>query len=379
MHRVRLFFLLALLPLGLFAASNDDLSKSKETDQSTVASLLPPPAKSGVSPDSDIKAAFTVPLDEKQVKSNVVRLTKLDGQQKAIAGNVSYLADSKLLRFTPATFLEPGIYEVDIDAIKATKDYQQEQIKNIMYRFEVADVRVQALKVSPEPVEVDVNKSVQLQAIAVYSDGGEKPVAGKASWSSADKTIITVSADGEALGLSEGNTTISASYKGMASVPTTALVYLEIAGHRLPFEPDPAVNNSTLLGIDSNNNGIRDDVERQIYENYKDKHPVYIDVGLQAAKAWQEILKNPKNAKETSISLHAAIDCEAYYANHAKYFNEPILIHEKVTTGDVKNMMLNTKERNDAFWEYDSYLTGSVSTVPWPSEAKQYCDFNTSY
>jgi len=55
-----------------------------------------------------------------------------------------------------------------------------------------------------------------------------------------------------------------------------------IYGHRLPPEPDTVVNNSTLLGIDVNNNGVRDDVERWIYETYKDKHPIHIDIAMQA-------------------------------------------------------------------------------------------------
>ena len=38
----------------------------------------------------------------------------------------------------------------------------------------------------------------------------------------------------------------------------------------LPLEPDKAANDATLAGIDSNENGIRDDVERAIYFKYKD-------------------------------------------------------------------------------------------------------------
>ncbi|HFD14302.1 MAG TPA: hypothetical protein ENJ34_03265, partial [Epsilonproteobacteria bacterium] len=60
---------------------------------------------------------------------------------------------------------------------------------------------------------------------------------------------------------------------------------LVINGHVLPPEPDPKVNNATLLGVDVNHNGVRDDVERWIYETYKDKHPIYIDIAMQAARA----------------------------------------------------------------------------------------------
>lgn len=151
-----------------------------------------------------------------------------------------------------------------------------------------------------------------------------------------------------------------------------------INGHLLPPEPDPKINNATLLGIDTNHNGVRDDVERQIYLTYKDKNPVYTDIGLQAAKAWQSVLANPSKPKEQSNLVHAAADCEAYYSNHAKYFNQPILVHEKLTTGSVKKMVFNTKERKDAFWSYDSSLSGQSFTIPWPNKSKKYCDFNTS-
>ncbi len=38
----------------------------------------------------------------------------------------------------------------------------------------------------------------------------------------------------------------------------------------LPKEPDVAQNNATLAGIDTNGNGIRDDVERAIYFKYQE-------------------------------------------------------------------------------------------------------------
>ena len=69
----------------------------------------------------------------------------------------------------------------------------------------------------------------------------------------------------------------------------TTNIYSEtIHGHILPPKPDPKINNSTLLGIDSNNNGVRDDVERWIYKTYKDKHPIYIDIAMQAGRAYKK-------------------------------------------------------------------------------------------
>lgn len=64
----------------------------------------------------------------------------------------------------------------------------------------------------------------------------------------------------------------------------TVSLFAETKEYTLPPEPDPKINNSTLLGIDSNNNGVRDDVERWIYMEYKDKHPIYIDIAMQAGR-----------------------------------------------------------------------------------------------
>ena len=41
-----------------------------------------------------------------------------------------------------------------------------------------------------------------------------------------------------------------------------------INGYKLPPEPDETLNNSTLLGIDINEDGVRDDIERKIIQKY---------------------------------------------------------------------------------------------------------------
>ena len=69
-----------------------------------------------------------------------------------------------------------------------------------------------------------------------------------------------------------------------------------INGYQLPPEPDTVINNSTLLGIDSNNNGVRDDVERLIISE-EAKHPhfpkTHTALSLQYAWAWQKIMVAP--------------------------------------------------------------------------------------
>ena len=117
-----------------------------------------------------------------------------------------------------------------------------------------------------------------------------------------------------------------------------------INGHTLPPEPDPKINNSTLQGIDSNNNGVRDDVERWIYKTYKDKHPVHIDIAMQAGRDYKKVLKAPERAKEITRIVDSVISCESYYMVYAKYFNQPILVKERIDD-KVNRKYFNTRER----------------------------------
>jgi len=152
-----------------------------------------------------------------------------------------------------------------------------------------------------------------------------------------------------------------------------------INGHTLPPELSPAINNSTLLGVDSNGNGVRDDVEIWIYKKYKDKHPIHIDIAMQAGRAWQKVLEDPMKAKDIHPIVDAPTYCEGYYKINAKYFNESILINEDINTKYFRRKILfNTKERLKAFWQFDKLLSGNSYTLPKIGAGKLFCDFNTS-
>ncbi|GEM_PF-1389080 len=94
-----------------------------------------------------------------------------------------------------------------------------------------------------------------------------------------------------------------------------------INGFKLPPEPDPKKNDETLLGIDFNHNGIRDDVERWVIHRYANdpKYPkTKTAIALQYAWASQKILENP--TIESKKYLDDAIDCQ-YYWFHKKQKN----------------------------------------------------------
>jgi len=150
-----------------------------------------------------------------------------------------------------------------------------------------------------------------------------------------------------------------------------------IHGYTLPPEPDPVINNSTLLGIDSNNNGVRDDVEIWILKKYKDKHPIYTEIAMQAGRAWQKVLEDPSKAKETVVLVHNSLACEGYYKVCAKTYND-IVIKNDIVNNNYKKKIFNNNARKNAFWEYDKLLSGNSYTIPWCDESKILCDFNTT-
>jgi len=86
----------------------------------------------------------------------------------------------------------------------------------------------------------------------------------------------------------------------VARIHATKLEWSDINGE-LPPEPDQKENNATLAGVDSNQNGIRDDVERAIYFKYKDNQRITI-AALQYAKELQMEFTEVYNS-ETLIAV----------------------------------------------------------------------------
>jgi len=160
-----------------------------------------------------------------------------------------------------------------------------------------------------------------------------------------------------------------------------------ILGHQLPPEPDPVVNDSTLLGIDVNDNDVRDDVEIWILDDveiwilnkYRDKHPIHIDIAFQAARAYKKVLKTPEKAKDIHDYVSAPSYCESYFKIYAKYFNEPLLVDTAITNRYFRNRIyFNTDERQAAYMQYDKLLSGDSYSTPKVGDGKKLCDFNTS-
>jgi len=135
------------------------------------------------------------------------------------------------------------------------------------------------------------------------------------------------------------------------------LLFSEIIhGHTLPPEPDPTLNNATLGGVDSNGNGVRDDVERAIYKKYDKK--LHVMALLQEARFYQRTMVEPtSDAKIIQKDATRTIDCQLYLARSDQSFR---YINFKPYTIYVKNLTFNTPNRVVKYLKYNQALSGGV-------------------
>ena len=238
------------------------------------------------------------------------------------------------------------------------------------------------LKIAKTKLNRDTNTSIKVTAKT--KDKKTIDITNKVKWIINPKDTVIIDKN-TLIAKKDTNTTIYAKYKNLTSNKIKLNIYWEVNGHILPPEPDPKVNNATLLGVDVNKNGVRDDVERWIYKTYKDKHPIYIDIAMQVARGYKLVLrKQPKTreeAKSIRTKVDSAIDCEMYYRFDADSVGEDTLIEEN---DDIDSryfrhkIYFNTKERMDVYIKYDSLLSGDTYSLLREKEEKRACDFNTS-
>lgn len=137
----------------------------------------------------------------------------------------------------------------------------------------------------------------------------------------------------------------------------------------LPPEPNPEVNNATVLGVDTNNNNIRDDIERLItlkyYENndrlnlslkyFELMHDLIISIKLKDHIKYWEIDKKVDLVRECSFYL---------YNDYIDY--------------DISLMVFNTKERAKIFLEGDKVMSPYKSNMLNYNFTKEYLNLKCS-
>jgi hypothetical protein len=155
-------------------------------------------------------------------------------------------------------------------------------------------------------------------------------------------------------------------------------------GYILPAMPDPKTNDKTLLGVDSNNNGIRDDVEIYIYNRFQGytNSKVEREIAKQWARRAQQTLISPETAYEDGKDklTDRVLSCQWYYYDtylqNIRGFNnrEAYRKQHDVFDAEFKDIVYNTKDRLKAYFRYNESMSGHV--FEGYKHVKEACDFD---
>ncbi len=362
--------------------------------QKHLVSLSPQDSAQDISADSSIEIRYDLAISKHSFDKRTIVLQ--NAKDKKAEGKVSIKNNNTLL-FTPNEELKSGEYRVTVkhinlqdytlntrsiryikkfcsyfyDDVKECRLYNyatRVKTKPIKYSFSVDDnkPKVVSLTLSKSNIQLNEDNTTSISVSAKYDDNTTLDITNEVEWIlsnsniiSIDKNIITPK--------SEGTTSLQASFKGQTTAKISVTVYKEINGYKLPPEPDPTINNSTLLGVDVNNNGVRDDVERKIIETYKE--PIKIELMFNYAEVGQLILENPVgDALINEKKISRIGDCWIYLDDLHMRPSNAIDFYE--------NNVYNTKERVRAYLDYNLALSGgSYGSGPadWTADA---CSFD---
>ena len=128
-----------------------------------------------------------------------------------------------------------------------------------------------------------------------------------------------------------------------------------IHGHQLPPEPNVTINNTTLGGVDSNGNGVRDDVERAIYKKYDNKLDVI--VLMDEAKFYQRTLVEPtSDAKIIQKDVTRIGNCRTYLGDDNPQYR---YINFEQHDDYLKDLTFNNQERIQKYIDYNMQFTAT--------------------
>ncbi|CAA6814017.1 MAG: Unknown protein [uncultured Campylobacterales bacterium] len=151
--------------------------------------------------------------------------------------------------------------------------------------------------------------------------------------------------------------------------------------------PDPAdEGKKDIFGIDTNQNGIRDDVEIYIYNKYKNERDfrrILTAIASQYAIAMQKTLIDSKNAYENKsyYVMNDVLDCYFYFKGKITKdrnltFNESYnyFKNKDPLTVEAEDVFFNTKNRIKEYLKYNRSLSGNI--FPSRSQIPEKCETN---
>ncbi len=230
-------------------------------------------------------------------------------------------------------------------------------------------------KIDIDPSSVQKN-NIKLKQL---TKSKESIVAGTASYNQEDNSVMFTPEDE----LSEGFYEIEfKSLKALKSQKDQQIKEIKyrfkvieaeiIDGHVLP--PEPKNPDATLLGADTNNNGVRDEVERWIYKDMPTYYHPEIErvIAMQQAKADQMVLIDPLNANDIVVNaIHRGVRCWWYYH---ELKDLPMDGAVEKFNARLSDKSFNTEERLKTYHDYDNSLKGRRFTDSL--ETVDDCDTN---
>lgn len=146
-----------------------------------------------------------------------------------------------------------------------------------------------------------------------------------------------------------------------AAIPTGSYTATGADGksYIIPAEPDAAVNKATLAGVDSNGDGIRDDVERWIAATWQPGSKEYFAVRQLARDGQRDVtdigsINNVTKHQRMDETAKAVTCLRTVYPGFAGKAGDDLLVA-------VKEKTLNTSARWKAYREGSAKMGGALS------------------
>lgn len=156
-------------------------------------------------------------------------------------------------------------------------------------------------------------------------------------------------------------------YKTIAKPLPIKLNIIEFIGGELP--PDPGeYGKQTLLGVDIDADGVRDDIQRYIHITYPNDNLVRLAL-KEYAKQFQLLLTNPSDrnaAYNNATKMLRHRECLSYLKGE----------EANAILDEIRAEILNTRERSIAYIDYSDSLGGQILYFKPLSDWKNSCAFN---
>jgi hypothetical protein len=160
---------------------------------------------------------------------------------------------------------------------------------------------------------------------------------------------------------------VAAAFRGNRQNDESASVFVDV--DPVPLPPDPGEDGKvTLEGIDSDGDGLRDDVQRWIILNF------LTSLRMQLALRDTAVATQNALASTNSPTAQAAVEHELSATRCLVYINGASKAYELVS--ELDDLILNTDQRVSAYDEYEARVDSRLLTTARLTELHDFCPFD---